>query len=177
LSSSSTCEIKPTLINPASIQPTSNSKIANIDGLDNKNTTAYNESNKELYNRDDNYFENELSLYLDDVVTNLVLSGKEDQEKNDIINMLSSNDVSEQDIENENKFRLLFEDYSESMLIGSQDFRCNSSGCYVSYVLSDSASHDKIFMDFPRIKGSTSSGYTIDNSDGTTRYVDFILSK
>jgi hypothetical protein len=124
----------------------------------------------------ENVFEYELLLYLDDEVVDLVKSGKSEEEKVKIIDMLRSNDVREQDIEFESKVNLLFENYKESVQSGSQDFRCNSSGCYISYILTDSSAANHIFMDFPRIDGSTSSGYTINNPDGTYRYVDFILT-
>jgi hypothetical protein len=123
----------------------------------------------------ENVFEYELSLYLDDDIVNLVKNGKNEKEITDIIDMLSSNDVREQDIEFESKINLLFENYIDSIQSGSQYFRCNSSGCYISYVLTNDSEANHIFLDFPRIDGSTSSGYTLSHPDGTLRYVDFIL--
>jgi len=127
-------------------------------------------------NDSDDFFKHELSLYLGDEVVDLV-NIKNEKEQLQLLNMLNSNDVRQEDVELESKFNLLFESYSDSMLAGSQDVRCNSSGCYISYVLTDRSSEDKIYFDLPKLPESTSSGYTFKSSDGNFRYVDFILTQ
>jgi len=147
----------------------------NIEKIETDNHQANEVTHRADSKYQENVFEYELSLYLDDDVVNLVKNGINEKEKIDIIRMLSSNDVREQDIEFESKINLLFENYKDSVQSGSQDYRCNSSGCYISYVLTDDSEAIHIFLDFPSIAGSTSSGYRLSNPDGTLRYVDFIL--
>jgi len=132
----------------------------NIEKIETDNHQANEVTHRADSKYQENVFEYELSLYLDDDVVNLVKNGINEKEKIDIIRMLSN---------------LLFENYKDSVQSGSQDYRCNSSGCYISYVLTDDSEAIHIFLDFPSIAGSTSSGYRLSNPDGTLRYVDFIL--
>lgn len=167
-------ELKPILnLHTRDSTKLNNKNLTSVNNTEFKKRQMIEENPSNDVNSQAELIEYELSLYLDEEVVNLVQ--KAEEEKRQIINMLNNNDVRQQDIEYESQINSLLENYSESVQSGSQDVRCNASGCYVSYILVNSNAANHIFLDFPRLAGSSTSGYTIQNSDGTYRYVDFIL--
>jgi len=170
------CEPKSaSIMPPNNVMPINSKNIEITDDIGTQNIQVIEVNQAIDYNYPEDYFKNELSLYLDEDMVSLLNESDNNEENLQFINMLSSNDVRDQDIESESKFRDLFEKYRDIIISGSEDYRCNSSGCYVTYTLTDSKEGNNIFFDFPRIKGSNTSGYTITNPDGTSRYVNLIL--
>jgi hypothetical protein len=151
----------------------SDNNLAIIDETDERISNVSDVISGEVDTYSEAFFEYEFSLYLDDVVVDL-LNGIEQVEKLKIVKLLNSSDIRSQDLELESKITKLFDKYTESILSGSEDVKCNSTGCYSSYVLTDSSVSSHIFMDSPVFKGG-GSGYTLNNPDGTVRYVNFMF--
>ena len=133
------------------------------------------QNNNVSHNENDEYseafFEYELSFYLDGEVIEAI-QNTSSKDKIKIVNMFNNADVRTQDLELESKFSNVFEKYKESIVSGSEEVKCNSLGCYSSYVLSDPKASSHLFLDWPSTDGG-GFGTTINQLDGTVRNIDF----
>lgn len=117
------------------------------------------------------FFEYEFSLYLDDEVIES-LENTSSEHKIKIVNMFNNAEVRAQDLELESEFSKFFEKYRESIISGSEEVRCNSVGCYSSYVISEPKAMSHLFLDWPSTKGD-GFGTRVNYPDGTVRNIDF----
>jgi hypothetical protein len=148
--------------------PSYNSVIVNKDALQ---AQTANVSHNEDEKYSEAFFEYEFSFYLDDEVIESI-ENTSSEHKIKIVNMFNSAEVRTQDLELESEFSKLFEKYRDSIKSGSEEVRCNSVGCYSSYVLSDPKVMSHLFLDWPSTKGE-GFGTRVNYPDGTVRNIDF----
>ncbi|WP_339722567.1 hypothetical protein [uncultured Paraglaciecola sp.] len=148
--------------------PSYNPAIVNKDDLQ---AQTANVSHNEDEEYSEAFFEYEFSLYLDDEVIESV-KNTSPKDKIKIVNMFNNAEVRAQDLELESEISKLFEKYRESIKSGSAEVRCNSVGCYSSYVLSDPKAMNHLFLDWPSTKGEGFSTL-VNYPDGTFRNIDF----
>lgn len=133
------------------------------------------QTNNISHNENDEYseafFEYEFSFYLDGEVIEAI-QNTSSKDKIKIVNMFNNAEVRTQDLELESKFSNVFEKYKESIVSGSEEVRCNSLGCYSSYVLSDPKASNHLFLDWPSTDGG-GFGTIINQLDGTVRNINF----